>query len=138
MFSLLMRAYDVQIDQISGPSWIMDNMGPNLYQIDATMPPDTTKAQFQSMMRNLLTERFHLEVHHETRNFPGYDLVVAKNGPKLEESMRDPEALIPDTPQPPRRGSDGYLMLTPGPQMVTSLGRAMVRCRLKRNRLPTW
>src|ERR1700744_1695751 len=49
MFSLLMRAYDVQIDQIAGPSWIMDNMGPNLYQVDATMPGGTTKAQFQSM-----------------------------------------------------------------------------------------
>lgn len=30
-----MRAYDVELDQISGPSWIMDNMGPNVYQIDA-------------------------------------------------------------------------------------------------------
>ena len=37
MFSLLMRAYDVEIDRIIGPAWIMENMGPNLYQIDATM-----------------------------------------------------------------------------------------------------
>src|SRR5215469_18360770 len=50
MFSLLMRAYDVQVDQIIGPSWIMDNAGPNLYQIDAKMPPDTTTPQFQLMM----------------------------------------------------------------------------------------
>jgi uncharacterized protein (TIGR03435 family) len=25
MFSLLMRAFDVDLDQINGPSWIMDN-----------------------------------------------------------------------------------------------------------------
>src|SRR5580698_497737 len=65
MFSLLMRAYDIQIDQISGPSWIMDNMGPNLYQVDATMPAQTTKAQFQLMMQSLLADRFHLTVHRE-------------------------------------------------------------------------
>src|SRR5580704_3367365 len=28
MYSLLMRAYDVEIDQIIGPAWIMENMGP--------------------------------------------------------------------------------------------------------------
>src|SRR6266700_3360382 len=52
MFSLLMRAYDVEIDQIIGPSWIMENMGPNLYQIDATMPAGTTKTQYQLMMQS--------------------------------------------------------------------------------------
>jgi uncharacterized protein (TIGR03435 family) len=132
MFSLLMRAFDVRIDQIrldqiSGPSWIMDNMGPNLYRIDATMPADTTKAQFQRMMESLLEERFHLEVHHETRNFPAYDLVVAKDGPKLKESTPDRNAVVSDAPQKPKRGADGSLILPPGPQMVTSVGRGMVR-----------
>jgi hypothetical protein len=51
MFSLLMRAYDVELDQMIGPSWIMENMGPNLYQVDATMPVDTTKARYQLMMQ---------------------------------------------------------------------------------------
>src|SRR5580693_9585297 len=58
MFSLVMRAFDVEIDQIVGPAWIMENMGPNLYQIDATMPAGTTREQFQLMMQNLLLERF--------------------------------------------------------------------------------
>src|SRR5580700_7741780 len=98
MFSLLMRAYDVQIDQISGPSWIMDNMGPNLYQVDATMPAQTTKAQFQLMMQSLLEDRFHMAVHRETRSFPGYDLVVAKDGPKLKQSKPDPNADVTDSP----------------------------------------
>jgi uncharacterized protein (TIGR03435 family) len=127
MFSLLMRAYDVQIDQISGPSWIMDNMGPNLYQVDATMPAQTTKAQFQLMMQSLLAERFHLTVHRETRSFPGYELVVAKDGPKLKESKPDPNATIPDSQQPPKRGADGTFILPIGPQMLTSLGRGMIR-----------
>src|SRR5690349_5205576 len=46
MFWLIMKAYDVQIDQIVGPSWIIENSGPNVYQLDATMSPRTTKAQY--------------------------------------------------------------------------------------------
>jgi uncharacterized protein (TIGR03435 family) len=131
MFSLLMRAYDVEIDQIIGPSWIMDNMGPNLYQVDATMSAGTTKAQFQLMMRNLLVERFHLEVHRETRNFPGYELVVAAGGPKLKESASESNAVVADTPQTPKRRADGSVIIPPGPQMWTSLGRGMVRVQIQ-------
>src|SRR5580658_3505251 len=58
MFSLLMRAYDVELDQIVGPSWIMENMGPNLYQVDATMPADTGKTRYERMLQRLLEERF--------------------------------------------------------------------------------
>jgi len=131
MFSLLMRAYDVEIDQVIGPSWIMENMGPNLYQIDATMPASTTKAQFQLMMQNLLADRFHLRVHRETRNFPGYELVVAKGGPRLKESASDPNAAVADAPQTPKKSADGSVILQPGPQMLTSLGRGMVRVQVQ-------
>ncbi len=127
MFSLLMRAYTVEIDQIVGPTWIMENMGPNLYKIDATMSAETTKVQLQFMMQNLLIERFHLLVHRETRNFAGYELVVAKGGPRLKESSSDPSVALADTTQTPKRRADGSVTLPPGPQMLTSLGRGMVR-----------
>jgi uncharacterized protein (TIGR03435 family) len=127
MFSLLMRAYDVEIDQIIGPSWIMENMGPNLYQIDATMPAGTTKTQYQLMMQSLLMERFHLEMHRETRGFPGYELVVAKDGPAMKESAPGPNTIVADTPQTPKRRTDGSVILPPGPQILTSLGRGMIR-----------
>ena len=126
MFSLLMKAFDVELDQIAGPSWIMDNMGPNLYQIDATMPTDTTKAQFQLMMRSLLEERFHLQVHREKRNFPGYDLVVAEGGPKLKISSSDRNTAPVEAGGMPKRNADGALALPPGPQMFTSLGRGVI------------
>jgi uncharacterized protein (TIGR03435 family) len=128
MFSLLMRAYDVEIDQIIGPSWIMENMGPNLYQIDATTPAGTTKTQYQLMMQRLLMERFHLEMHRETRSFPGYELVVAKDGPTLKESASSPNAVVADDmPQTPKRRTDGSVVLPPEPQMLMSLGRGMIR-----------
>jgi uncharacterized protein (TIGR03435 family) len=71
----------VAADQISGPGWIRDFSGPDLYEIAATMSPDTTKEQFQLMLQNLLAERFHLVVHHETRMFSGYVLSVARGSP---------------------------------------------------------
>ena len=126
MFSLLMRAYDVELDQIIGPSWIMENMGPNLYQVDATMPSDTTRAKFQLMMQNLLQERFHLEIHREKRNFPGYELVVAEGGPRLRDSKPNLDAVVPDTSQMAMRRADGTLVLPPGPQMFTSLGGGVI------------
>lgn len=126
MFSLLMRAYDVELDQISGPSWIMENMGPTLYQIDATMPAGTTSAELQLMMRNLLEERFHLKVHRAKRGFPGYELVVAEGGPKLKEPTIVTDAVSQDVSPMPRRGADGTLTLPPGSHIFTSLGRGMV------------
>ena len=122
MFSLLMRAYDVDLDQITGPPWIMENMGPNLYEIDATIPAGATEAQYRLMMRQLLRERFLLEIHREKRNFPGYELVIAEGGPKLKESRPDPDAAAPDASQLPKRNPEGLFLLPPGPQMFTSLG----------------
>ena len=38
------------------------------------------------MLQALLTDRFKLAVHRETKALPGYALVIAKNGPKLREA----------------------------------------------------
>ena len=41
--------------------------------------------QMRERMRSLLTERFQVAIHHETRKEPVYALVVAKGGPNLAE-----------------------------------------------------
>jgi uncharacterized protein (TIGR03435 family) len=81
---LLTQAYGVKWDEVIGPGWIADQRGPNMYVVDATMPPGTTKEQFQLMLQGLLKERFRLAVHREVRPFPGYDLVVSPRGAKLK------------------------------------------------------
>jgi uncharacterized protein (TIGR03435 family) len=83
---LLISAYGVKDFQVVGPGWLGDER----FIVDATMPPDTTKDQTRVMLRNLLAERFKVEVHRETKELPVYSLVVAKNGLK-----------IPATPPPP-------------------------------------
>jgi uncharacterized protein (TIGR03435 family) len=96
MRGLLIKAYGVESGQVLGAA-VEPRVGADFYEVTATMPPDTTKAQFRTMLQNLLAERFHLVLHHETRIFPAYELVVDKGGPKLKESAVQPDDGAPPT-----------------------------------------
>ena len=80
---LLTEAYDVWPDQVAGPAWISE--GSDAFTIVATMPPTTTPEQYREMLQNLLAERFGVRVHRERQTRPGYELVIAEGGPKMEE-----------------------------------------------------
>jgi uncharacterized protein (TIGR03435 family) len=72
------------------------------------------------MLQDLPVERFHLVFHHEAGNFPGYELVVDKGGPKLNEVTPDPNPTV--DPQAVRRaptGSDGFPVVR-GPRTSSS------------------
>lgn len=86
--TILELAYEVNRYQVSGPSWLRDAH----YDIQATLPSQTTKEQFRVMLQNLLKDRFNLVLHHESREMQVYDLVLAPGGPKFKESVvaRDP------------------------------------------------
>ncbi len=88
LIALLAKAYGVQGDQIVGPAAMRNGNGQG-YSVVATMPRNTTREQFRLMLQSLLTERFHLVVHHETRSFPGYELAVAPGGSKLGTASRE-------------------------------------------------
>src|ERR1700685_4251134 len=83
---LVCRAYGIVRrqceDQVVGPGWIDTDK----FDLVATIPAGTTVPQFHQMFQSLLAERFKLVVHHESRQVPVYELVIAKNGPKLKES----------------------------------------------------
>ncbi len=88
LFGLIMWAWNLKTYQIVGlPKWAEDER----YDIDAKAPDDApaTQESGRKMMESLLAERFHLKVHHETREIPVYDLVVVKGGPKFHESAPD-------------------------------------------------
>src|SRR5579863_4065750 len=133
MLSLLARAFDVSTDQITGPAWIKDFASANNYTVIATMPPDTTKEQFQKMLQNLLAERFHLIFHRETRNFPGYELVVDKGGPKFKE-VTPTQSANPGAPpdvaamRNASTGADGFPNL-PGPRTMSQLKAGQERTK---------
>ncbi|MGO9231634.1 MAG: TIGR03435 family protein [Bryobacteraceae bacterium] len=103
---LLAQAYDVQDYQISGPSWLESER----YDIVAKVPKGTTKERFRVMLQNLLSERFKLTLHHETKQLPLYALVVAKNGPKMKEAAPPPpiDESAKDGPSGPPPPGSGF------------------------------
>jgi len=115
--TLLMRAYAAEEFQITGPAWLDSE----LFEMTATMPPGTASDQFRSMLQNLLTERFELKTHREPKEFSGYSLAVAKNGPKLKESGPAPAASGASADGPPQLGADGYLVPPQRPGMFLQL-----------------
>ncbi len=110
--NLLMRAYELKNYQISGPLW----MDAERYEIAAKIPAGAGKPEVAAMLRALLSDRFHLAAHRETRELPIYAMVVAKNGPKFKPSPAEPDAAAtPDDGVLPRasipkltRGPDGF------------------------------
>lgn len=99
---LLRRAWDSYYE-IDGPGWL----DAQAVAVDATMPPNTTKAQFQEMLRYLIAERFGLQYHSGTKEIAGYTLTIARNGPKLKESADQGEANWTYAPQV-KMGPDGF------------------------------
>jgi uncharacterized protein (TIGR03435 family) len=59
-------------------------------------------------------------LHHETKDLPLYELVVAKNGSKLKPYVEDPNAPPPSPPgTPPAIGKDGVPIVPPGTIMMS-------------------
>jgi uncharacterized protein (TIGR03435 family) len=77
---LIERAYDAKPIQVTGPSWLEGVR----FDITAKYPPETKRAEQSTMLRTLLEERFRLETHRETKELPGYSLVVGKSGIKAQ------------------------------------------------------
>jgi uncharacterized protein (TIGR03435 family) len=83
--ALLLDAFDVKHSwRILGPDWL--NGGAQRYDVTARIPAGATKEEFRFMMRHLLVDRFQIAWHWETKEVPGYSLVVGKNGPKFTVS----------------------------------------------------
>jgi len=68
MLRLLGVASGFDWDQISAPAWVANEY----YEINAKVPPGTTKEQVKVMWRNLLAERFNLKFHVAAENRSGY------------------------------------------------------------------
>src|SRR5665213_1263552 len=86
-------------DRISGgPSWMTTDLFDIIAKAGGDTPPGPAGAsQKLQMLRSLLTERFKLAVHHETRTAPIYVLMLARSdgklGPNLQRSDVDCQAL---------------------------------------------
>ena len=80
---LLAVACNVKYFQISSPT----PLDRHTVDLVAKIPPGATKEQFRVMLQNLLIERFAMKMHVEKKDFPAYELVIAKTGAKLKDGV---------------------------------------------------
>ena len=78
-------AYQVKDYQITGPDW----MASERFDIHAKLP-ENGRGHFREMLQNLLTDRFQIKMHRDSKEFSVYGIVVGKGGLKLKESPLDP------------------------------------------------
>jgi len=112
LLSLVTTAYDVPLYRLSDP----DDRLMLFVDVEAKMPVNTTREQFNVMLQNLLADRLGLKVHWITKDIDIYALVVAKGGPKFKTAA-------PDSPQGNddgcgaancKLGPDGFPIPPPG------------------------
>ena len=76
----LVAAWGLKEYQVSAPEWMNDER----YDLMATMAAGTPTNEVLQMLQGLLTERFRLVSHRETKEMAVYALVVDKSGVKLK------------------------------------------------------
>jgi bla regulator protein blaR1 len=92
--NLIQEAFHLKGYQTAGWSeWLHADK----WDIDAKTKGPTTSAQKHQMLQTLIIERFGLKYHSETRDISGYELAIAKGGPKIHPVTEDP-------PNAPRAG----------------------------------
>ncbi len=92
---LIRQAYGVEDNQISGaPNWLNSERYDIEAKIDKSvldalqeLSEDQRLRQRKHMLQEFLADRFRLKLHRETQHLRVYELVIAQNGPKLQEAI---------------------------------------------------
>lgn len=89
-------AFGIPVNSIGwviGPDWISSTRyvihgkpSEPVQRALQTMTTEGRRKQIQLMNQALLADRFKLKAHFETREMPVYQLILAKDGPKLKEN----------------------------------------------------
>jgi uncharacterized protein (TIGR03435 family) len=113
LFNVILRAYDLKAFQLSAPDWLSSER----YDITAQVPSGASQEQCNRMLQTLLSERFHMVLHHETKELQGFELLAGRGGSKLKPSSESGVTASPAPSGPPKTDSDGYPQLA-GPGLV--------------------
>jgi uncharacterized protein (TIGR03435 family) len=92
---LIAIAWDLRSMQLikSDPDWIA--RGSERFNLEAKVADaaKATRQQLLSMLQTLLADRFQLRFHREAAEMPGFALMVAEGGTKLQESESEKRGL---------------------------------------------
>ena len=127
LWMIVREAFGLENDRLfGGPGWSKTSM----FDIEGKVAPEDapklktlTMEQRRQMMIALLEERFGLKFHHETRDLPMYELVVAKGGVKMQASKPDPEG--PDPGPGPVPSPGRHMLMMHGRGHIESTGTAI-------------
>jgi len=95
LITLISTAYGVpERNVFGGPDWMRSSF--ETFQIEgkAEAYATVTRDQLRQMLQQLLMDRFKLEVRRETKEAPGYALVLSQNGSQLQPASGDPELYL--------------------------------------------
>ena len=132
---LIGQAYGVQYFQITnGPDWldrarfvVEAKSDTSTDEALAKLSKEQATLEKQHMLQVLLADRFKLKVHQDTKDLPGFALVIAKNGLKMQPAKGEPPTpdeikSFGDHPVPPlyQRGDgrQGYQFFAHGASMA--------------------
>jgi uncharacterized protein (TIGR03435 family) len=82
---LIAEAWHCQLNQVIGPAWLDHKE----YDVETRLPEGSGREQIPLMLQNLLTDRFHLKQHSETRSMHVYELTTAAGGAKIHAVQPD-------------------------------------------------
>ena len=93
--NLIANAYGLGMHQVIGfPGWaetdrniLQTKLDREKFEAFKALPLDEQLRQQRLMTQAVLADRYQLKAHHETREMPVYELVVANGGPKLREKV---------------------------------------------------
>lgn len=124
---LVMRPYDVEYSQIVG----LKSHSDDLYDVEVTLQAGTTRIQFRAMLQNLLSDRFKMLLHSETKQVQGYELAVGKNGLKMKQAKQpigESQSALSDRSGPTALDPEGFPVLPAGRSGYESVnGRARMQ-----------
>lgn len=135
-----------RLEIIGGSNWI----DADRYDVEAKADcsgGSISREQYQLLVQSLLEDRFQLKARLEPRDLPVYELVVAKDGPKIKASedqspinpprvgpplLCAPPANIQPPPPPGQRGAPfdptkmrGFMAMQYSPTAATAIGTAV-------------
>lgn len=115
---MICSAWDLKPYQVSGLSGWMKG---SRFDLTAKVSGDDVAAykklsvaQRREMLQKLLTERFQLKLHMETKTLPMYDLVVDKSGSKLKASTAIEAPSAEELKANPDKYKKGSMTMGPG------------------------
>jgi uncharacterized protein (TIGR03435 family) len=123
---LILKAWGISNQHLTGPSWLDTER----YTIRATLAPDIPANQLGPMLQRLLTERFRIASHHESRSLRAYELTVARDGLRMARADPANAGATPFTGRmdTPAKDADGCPVLKPGGRIALGFWSRGVNC----------